>query len=250
MKAILSTKSRNESNTSDLEDVDDHLCMHHTTDFKILPLVTLLIFLMMTGCSAAAPLDTTSKESVTLIIATPTAAIDTPGAAEISLEPTAVTASAVSYSEEVAVDLRLGYVERGLNCQFFTELMVVTLEQKQKMNILVAAFETENDLFDALTEQEIDLTFCFADPLDRSQIKPRLGHIRQIGSHYWQSDKVKMQIWANTASKADLRDEEGCVLSFLESLNLSEIKEIPTDAKAWYQTNPESVSQWLRCTPS
>jgi hypothetical protein len=203
---------------------------------------------MMTGCSPAAPLD--ASKPIILIIATPTSAIDTSQAVEILLKPIAVTASAVSYSEEVAVDLRLGYVERGLNCQFFTELMVVTLEQKQKMNILVVPFETENDLFDALTEQEIDLTLCFADPLDRSQIKPRLGHIRQIGSSYWQNDEVKMQIWANTASKADLRDEQACVLSFLEKLNLTEIKETKLDAKTWYQTHPESVSQWLRCTPS
>lgn len=217
---------------------------------KFLPLVTLLIFLMMTSCSPAAPLDVGPSTPITLIIATPTSAADTAEAVEISLEPTAVTASSVSYSEEVAVDLRLGYVERGLNCQFFTELIAVTLEQKQKMNILLVPFETDHDLFDALTEQEIDLTLCFADPLDRSQIKPRLGHIRQIGSSYWQNEEVKMQIWANTASKAELRDEHKCALSFLETLNLTEIKETTIDAKTWYHTHPESVSQWLRCIPS
>ena len=59
-----------------------------------------------------------------------------------------------------------------------------------------------------------------------------------------------MQIWANTASKADLRDEQACVLSFLETMTLNEIKDTTIDAKTWYHTHPESVNEWLRCTPS
>ena len=156
----------------------------------------------------------------------------------------------IDSSENTEIDLRLGYSNRGLNCQFFSETAVLVLQEELNLNTTLIAFETENELFDALTERKIDLTFCFLDPLDRIQLikAERLGHIRQIGAYYWADEHKKLQIWAHTYAKTELRTEIPCVYHFLENIRFAETALNEHNPLAWYQNHTNEVHEWLKCT--
>ena len=167
---------------------------------------------------------------------------------EVSLEPE--ISSLPPSPTPAPVNLRLGYTERGMNCSFITEIVVVVLKQELNLNIEVKTFNTANDLFTALAEQEIDVTLCYIDPDDRTKMKGRLGSIRQIGVNYWSDGQSKLQIWANGKSKANIRNQMPCALRFLEDLKLTEITFQESVAQAWIQNHANEVQAWISCVPS
>ena len=89
---------------------------------------------------------------------------------------------------------------------------------------------------------------CIIDPNDRRLIRNQLGYIRQIGSHYWSDDSSKLQIWANSSSKAKLREQDACILRFFEELSLNEIVFQENSAEMWIQAHEENeVRTWITC---
>lgn len=147
-------------------------------------------------------------------------------------------------------DLRLGYSNRGANCQFFSETIALVLQKELNLNTTLIPFETENQLFDALTERKIDLTLCFLDPLDRIQLikAERLGHITQIGAYYWADEYKKLQVWAHAYAKTELRSEMPCVYHFFEKIRFTETLN-ENNPLEWYQNHTNEVREWLKCTP-
>lgn len=162
-----------------------------------------------------------------------------------------IPVNVVFSSQNTQMDLRIGYSNRGVNCQFFSESVALVLQKELNLNTTLIAFETENQLFDALTERKIDLTLCFLDPLDRKQlIKPeRLGHITQIGTYYWEDEYKKLQVWANAYAKTELRTEMPCVYHFFENISFAETALNENNPLAWYQNHTNKVREWLKCTP-
>ncbi len=144
--------------------------------------------------------------------------------------------------------LRLGYVQRGMNCPFITEIASTILKDKLNLEVNTLSFETDEALFLALAEEKIDISLCVLDPTDRKLIRNQLGYIRQIGSHYWSDDTSKLQIWANSSSKAKLREQDACILRFFEDLTLNELIFEEKSAETWVQSHAEKeVQTWLSC---
>ena len=57
-----------------------------------------------------------------------------------------------------------------------------------------------------------------------------------------------MQIWANSSSKAKLREQDACILRFFEELALNEIVFQENSAEMWIQTHEENeVQTWTTC---
>ncbi len=211
-----------------------------------------LIFLLIAGCSQQPPVP---GVSTSLVIPTVTnveqdaeRTIVIQSATEVSLEPQ--IPSLPPSPTPAPVNLRLGYTERGMNCSFITEIVVLILKQELNLNIEVETFNTANDLFTALAEQEIDVTLCYIDPDDRTKMKGRLGCIRQIGVNYWSDGQSKLQIWANGRSKANIRNQMPCALRFFEDLKLTEITFQESVAQAWIQNHANEVQAWISCVPS
>lgn len=202
------------------------------------------LFLLMVACTQNTQIP---GSSTSLVIPTATTIVQV-NTIETLIEPTQ-TATALPSPTAIPIDLYLGDVDRGINCPFITEVAVLVLEQELNLNISVTHFDNADNLFNALTEREVDVTLCYIDPDDRTKMKDYLGHIRQIGSTYWDDQQGKLQIWANGSSKADLRDDMPCVLDFFENLKITDItSDIP--AQQWVQNHADQIQGWMSCVPS
>lgn len=151
-------------------------------------------------------------------------------------------------------DMRLGVAERSIDCEFFTAAIAYVMERDLGLTVQTVGYESADDLFTGLADGEVDVTLCFVDPDDRPQIRgedgERVGYIRQIGAHYWDSGEGKLQIWGNGAAKADLREDQPCILTILENIDI-EAEEIATDdPQEWVNANRSQIRRWITCTPN
>ncbi len=202
------------------------------------------LFLFMVGCAQSPQIP---GISTSLVIPTPTIIVSE-DITSTSSKPT-YTPTTLPSPSPILIDLHLGDVNRGMNCPFITEVVLLVLERELNLNISVTHFDSADNLFDALNQREIDLTLCYIDPDDRTRMKDHLGHIRQIGSTYWSDEQGKLQIWANGSSKSYLRDEMSCVLHFFEDLKITDITSNITPQQ-WVQNHIDQVQTWMSCVPS
>lgn len=171
----------------------------------------------------------------------------------ITAQMTAQTQTSLTIVPSVTIEeadnvLRLGDIQRGMNCSFITEIAATILKEKLNVEVDTISFDTDEALFIALAEEQIDLSLCIIDPNDRRQIRNQLGYISQIGTHYWSDDNSKLQIWANSSSKAKFREQDACILRFFEDLSLNELVFQGINAEMWIQTHEENeVQTWLTC---
>jgi len=185
--------------------------------------------------------DPLPEKRLVLPTATITAQIMTETETTVAIEATATV-------QEADNALHLGYIQRGMNCSFITEIAALVLQEKMNVEVNMISFDTDEALFIALAEEQVDVSLCIIDPNDRKLIRNQLGYIRQIGSHYWSDDTSKLQIWANSSSKAKLREQDACILRFFENLSLNEIEFQDNSAEIWLQTHEENeVQRWLTC---
>ena len=183
---------------------------------------------------------------------------------QLVLPTTTITASAqrttmiepTSTTQPSENTLRLGYVKRGMNCSFITQIVMLVLKKELNsqealgVNVVSISFDTDDELFTALAEKDVDVTLCVIDPNDRTHIKKRLGHIRQIGSYYWSDGHSKLQIWANGAAKAEWRKKNPCLLRFLENLHFKNLVFQGEGANMWLQNHADDQLQtWITCVP-
>lgn len=149
-------------------------------------------------------------------------------------------------------DLRLGYIDRGLNCSLISEISALILEEQFALEIEIIEYDTLDDLFAQLASTKertrIDLTFCFLDPTDRSYISKYFGFTKQLGGAYWQNDSTKLLIMANASIVAPLQQENPCIYNFFRRLKFEqkEFEEVE-DAATWIQNNRAKIRQWTAC---
>lgn len=150
------------------------------------------------------------------------------------------------------VDLRLGYIDRGLNCALMSEISALILEQQFGLEIETIEYDTADDLFAQLASTkestQIDLTLCFLDPTDRSYISKYFGFTKQLGGAYWQNESSKLLIMANASIVAPLQKENPCIYSFFRRVRFepTEFEEV-NDAATWIQNNRAKIRQWTAC---
>ena len=160
-------------------------------------------------------------------------------------QPTIVTVTGDSTAAEV--DLRMGYVDRGNDCPYMSEISAALLKNRYQTNIEMHSFSSPLALFDALATQQIDLTMCFTDPDDRPLMRERLGMIRQLGIQHYVGDGYKLQVWANGTSKAEMKSDRACLHNFFEKVDFTTLSLNERDLQNWLQQNAGTVDVWLDC---
>ncbi|MGB0385453.1 MAG: hypothetical protein ACPGWR_11570 [Ardenticatenaceae bacterium] len=167
-----------------------------------------------------------------------------------TIEPT-VTITANPSQTPSQADLRLGYIDRGLNCPLITEISELVLEQKFGLSVELIEFDTPDELFVTLastTEAErIDLTLCFWDPKDRPYISKYFGFTKQLGGAYWQDNSNKLLIMANAAIVAPLEKEAPCIYAFFQNIKFEEPEFEPQDAAMWINEHRKAIRSWTSC---
>ena len=167
-------------------------------------------------------------------------------------EPTDVPPTATPEpTPEPAADLVFGVASRVHDCRLMTDVVMQIAQNDFDLLVETREFDSADTLFEGLEQHEADVTLCFVDPDDRPQIKgedgERLGFIRQIGSHYWDTGDGKLQIWANGAAKAVLREQHACMLQTLEQMSIADGAIEAADAATWLDENETLVREWVRC---
>ena len=176
--------------------------------------------------------------------------------AAVAAEPEAEPVAAVV--EEVAAvapsgeaDLTFAVAERSVDCSLLTEAIQMTMETRLGMSVELVEFDSADSLFAALSEGEVDMTLCFVDPEDRSQISGenngRIGYMRQVGSAIWDSGYGKLQIWGFGAAKSDLRSSHPCALTLLEKFTVIDGNLNAANAEEWLANNAENIANWSTC---
>ena len=194
--------------------------------------------------------------AVAIVPVNPTPVLPTPIPTPVPPTATPVTATADTSSQDVGTQdavaensnaLILGITERGHNCALVTAAMAQILIDTQQLAVEQAQFDLPEQLFAALSAGDIDATFCYVDPDDRSLMRQHLGDIRQMGINYYTGDGFKLQIWANSQSKADMRDDLPCVYDLFEKVSLEDESLQNQSVPEWRQQNAAAIATWLDC---
>ncbi len=162
----------------------------------------------------------------------------------IPIEKTALTLS--------NADLRLGYIDRGQNCSLMSQITALALEKQFGLKIEMIEYDSLDELFAKLastnSDEKIDLTLCFLDPVDRSYISKYFGFTKQLGGAYWQDKSNKLLIMANASLVASLQKDQPCIYSFFREIRFqsNEFKET-IDASTWIQNNRAKIRRWTTC---
>ena len=171
----------------------------------------------------------------------PTASISTPTAAPIG--------SGLFFNDRA--DVHLGYVDRGDDCAANTGLAALIMEQKFGLHVSATAFPDVETLFKALSGkdagQQVDLTFCYQEPTDRSYRQRYFSYTEFIGSGYQQNGAARYVIVSNRTIKAPLERNNNCLYHFLTNLNWDGLDLRSQDLAAWYAANQPLVDSWTRC---
>lgn len=145
-------------------------------------------------------------------------------------------------------DIRLATSSRRVDCTNMTAIAEQVLSSRFQMQVQVMFFDSPTQMFDALAEGMADVTLCYLDPDDRSLMRDRLGLIRQIGVQHDAGEDYKLQMWANGAFKAQLRDTRACVLDFLEKVDFTGLDVQTPDPQSWLESHSGELSTWLNCS--
>ncbi|MEZ4727876.1 MAG: hypothetical protein R3E79_12170 [Caldilineaceae bacterium] len=151
----------------------------------------------------------------------------------------------------VAVDFRLGYVDRNSGCAAVTALMQLVMEREFDLQIATVAFPGTDSLFEKLAAktaaEHIDLSFCYTDPVDRPYLQKYFGFIIFIGSGYRQVADQKFIIMSNAAVKSPIERGNPCLYRFFTNLNLNDFDFNSEDVATWYAHNVDTIASWVRC---
>ncbi|MEZ4660373.1 MAG: hypothetical protein R2911_22680 [Caldilineaceae bacterium] len=145
-------------------------------------------------------------------------------------------------------DIRLASASRRIDCVNMTTIAEQILSSRFQMQVQVLFFDSPTQMFDALAGGTADVTLCYLDPDDRSLMRDRLGLIRQIGVQHDVGADYKLQMWANGAYKAQLRDTRACVLDFLEKVDFTGLDVQTQEPQNWIESHSGELSTWLNCS--
>ena len=190
----------------------------------------------------AAPTATTANEL----------AVATPAPTATALPPAPNTPTNVpADTPPPAADFRIGYVTDNPDCVAVTDVMKVVLEREFNLHIATVPFADAAALFAQLATktaaEQVDLSFCYMDPRDRSYLQQYFGFMIFIGSGYRQLDNQKYIIMSNAAVKSPIERGNPCLYRFLTNLNLTDVDLGSGDAETWYQTHTDLIATWTRC---
>lgn len=171
-------------------------------------------------------------------------------AAQVSptiLSPTSTPTTALNTKNSI----RLGYMARDENCEFFTQVASLVWQQEQGIAVTVETFGSRDELYQALTStadpHHIDLTLCFVDPDDRDYLVKYAGGMHVIGKTYWEQGPKKLLAMANPASPLLMNPDLACANRYIQKQDYTQLQITTSSAAAWIDANRLLVQSWLGC---
>jgi len=147
--------------------------------------------------------------------------------------------------------VRLGYVAGDDRCVENTTLAALMMTRKFGLTVTTIALPTVDELFQRLSakeiSQQVDLTFCYIEPTDRSYRQRYFGYTEFIGSGYQQQAATRYVITSNSAVKISLERTNSCLYQTLTTLNWNGLVLNGQDVATWYETNLPTVDNWIKC---
>lgn len=219
---------------------------------RLILLVIPLLLSSIVGCSlpfipTAASTPATNSSTPFIItpqIITPSPISTTPPTSTPTTPPTSTPTT--NSSEEF--DFHLGYVTDRTGCQLMTEIVELVLEQEWTLNVERTPYGSANDMFDAVSTGNMDLTVCFMSPEDDPlwSDDEKFGHIKLMGSSHWQDESNnKWRIVAKLSVRSDLRKNHPDLFCFFEKLKFSELVFQDVEAQQWIENHNDDIQSWL-----
>jgi ABC-type proline/glycine betaine transport system substrate-binding protein len=143
-----------------------------------------------------------------------------------------------------APDLRFGVVEREDGCTTFNAIATSILDGLD-VRVATVQFIDADLLYQALANRDVDLTLCFQDPADRSYLTQYVGFLKTLNAPYFDNGAIRLQVMVNAANVVPLREEQPCMVRFLQAMTFSE--PIDNSAEIWIADNTAVIAEWTAC---
>ncbi|MGB0384352.1 MAG: hypothetical protein ACPGWR_05965 [Ardenticatenaceae bacterium] len=164
--------------------------------------------------------------------------------------PTAIPTPTSTPTHIAVPDLRLGVINRGMNCPFISEVIEVALEQKSGVIVERVWYDTPEELFAALAsieeEREIDLTLCVIYPDDMDYFAMYPDHTRLIGDDFVPSTDYQELLIINAAFESSLKNMT-CAYNLLKKMNFPEKNMQDMEAEWSARRDPDELLSGVNC---
>ena len=163
------------------------------------------------------------------------------------LEPTATSELVDSGA------FRIGFANRGYGCSTVSEIVARIMEERLGTSAALINYDSVEEMFVAVANNEIDMTLCYLDPDDRELLrgenKRTIGFkMVQLGSQYWDNEGKKLQMWVSLPVMSELRTaERSCMLNFFYSLRFAETDLQAVDVNSWMAAHAAEIDEWANC---
>lgn len=151
------------------------------------------------------------------------------------------TATPVPTVTLAASGLRFGLLERDDGCASVHAVLTTLFDET---TITTVVFDDAESLYEALATRAIDATLCFQDPTDRPFLTEHVGFLQTIGAPYFDDGATRLQVMVNAAAVVPLREEQPCLLQFLQAMTFDARID---SADSWIATNQTEIDSWRAC---
>ncbi|MEZ4660615.1 MAG: hypothetical protein R2911_23920 [Caldilineaceae bacterium] len=143
----------------------------------------------------------------------------------------------------------LGFVQRDLDCRFFTEMEAAAWQTMAGASVEIRPYADAMQLFDELTaapnSNTIFITPCFVDPDDRPFLREHISQLQIIGKAYWESNGKKLLTVSNAVTPSQLRREFPAIYNFIVNQTYDDAQITAQDPAGWLQQNSATVQSWM-----
>lgn len=154
------------------------------------------------------------------------------------------TPTTVPTATPAPTSLRFGVLDRDDGCDGFNQVVMMAVAQ-MNMRMVPVTFDNAESLYEALATQAIDLTLCFQDPTDRPFLTEHVGFLKTIDAPYFDDGEIRLQVMVNAANVVPLREEQPCLLHFLQAMTFNTKVDQP---ETWLTENQTEILEWRNCS--
>ncbi|MCB9149378.1 MAG: hypothetical protein H6641_11525 [Caldilineaceae bacterium] len=143
----------------------------------------------------------------------------------------------------------LGFVQRDLDCRFFTELAAESWQTLADVAVEIRPYADATQLFDELTaapnSSTIFITNCFVDPDDRPYLRQHISQLQIIGKAFWEANDKKLLTVSNAGTPSQLRRQFPAIYNFIVNQTYDDAQITAQDPAGWLQENRATVQSWM-----
>ncbi|MCB0093125.1 MAG: hypothetical protein KDE54_34795 [Caldilineaceae bacterium] len=143
----------------------------------------------------------------------------------------------------------LGFVQRDLDCRFFTELAAESWQTLADVSVEIRPYADATQLFDELTAAPnsgtLFITNCFVDPDDRPYLRQHISQLQIIGKAFWGANDKKLLTVSNAGTPSQLRRQFPAIYNFIVNQTYDDAQITAQDPAGWLQENRATVQSWM-----